>query len=281
MMRLADPIHLRSWRAELALEYERRGPRTVLAARRHDGPLVVQKPLYPEGDAVCHTIVVHPPAGIAGGDELDIAVRAGDGAHALLTTPGAGKWYRSMGPWARQSLVIEAQAGATVEWLPQEAIAFDGALADMRAEVKLAADAVYIGWELLCLGRTGSGERYTAGECRLRTQIWRDHRPLWFERGRIEAGGIVATSAAGLVGHTVCGTLLAAAPGIATELLAACRAGPPAAGESAVTLLPGLLVARYLGDSSEAARQHFTRLWRILRPALTGREGVEPRIWRT
>src|SRR5688572_3671118 len=115
-MRIADPLHLRSWRAELALGFERRGDRTVLAARRHDGPLVVQKPLYPEDEAVCHAIVVHPPAGIAGGDELDLQTRAGEGACVLLTTPGAGKWYRSAGPWATQSLAFEAGRDACVEW---------------------------------------------------------------------------------------------------------------------------------------------------------------------
>jgi len=280
-MRLADPVHLRSWRAELALEYERRGPRTVLAARRHDGPLVVQKPLYPEGDAVCHTIVVHPPAGIAGGDELEIAARAGEGAHALLTTPGAGKWYRSAGPWARQRLALDAGKGACLEWLPQETIVFDGALAEMRTEVKLAADAVYIGWEVLCLGRTGSGEHYGSGECRPRTQLWRDGKPLWFEHGRIEAGGPLMGSPAGLGGRSVCGTLLAAAPGVDSEVLSACRQAQATSGEVTVTLLPGLLVARYLGDSSEAARHYFARLWRHLRLALTGREAVEPRIWKT
>ena len=280
-MRVADPVPLLSWRAELALDYERRGPRTVLAARRHDGPLVVQKPLYPEGDAVCHTVVVHPPAGIAGGDELSVTARAADGAHALLTTPGAGRWYRSAGPWAAQQLVFEAGQGACLEWLPQETIVFDGALADMRTEVRLAADSAYIGWEVLYLGRTGSGERYSSGECRVRTSLWRDGKPLWFERGRIEAGGILPASPAGLGGRTVCGTLLASAPGAGAQLLADCRTERATTGETAVTLLPGLLVARYLGDSSEAAKQYFARLWRRLRPALTGREAAEPRIWRT
>ena len=55
----------------------------------------------------------------------------------------------------------------------------------------------------------------------------------------------------------------------------------PAAGESGVTLLPGVLLARYIGDSSEAAKRYFVELWRRLRPALAGREAVEPRIWRT
>src|SRR5688572_29619963 len=125
---LAETVDVRCWRAELELRYERRGARSVLASRRHDGPLVVQKPLYPEGDAVCHTLVVHPPAGIAGGDELSLDVRAEDAAHALLTTPGAAKWYRSAGPWAHQQVKLSAGKGACIEWLPQEAILFDRSL---------------------------------------------------------------------------------------------------------------------------------------------------------
>jgi urease accessory protein len=270
-----------AWRAELALEYERRGGRTVLSARRHDGPLVVQKPFYPEGDAVCHSIVVHPPAGIAGGDALTIAVQARENAGALLTTPGAGKWYRSAGPWAQQHIAFDVAAGATLEWLPQETIVFDGALAQLRSEIRLVGDARYLGWEVLCLGRTGSGESYTRGECRTRTLIERDGRPLWLERAGIEGGGGALASPAVLAGQPVTGTFVATAPGIERELLLACREPKPASGEGAVTLLPGLLVARYLGASSEAAKNYFIQLWRILRPALTGRAAHEPRIWRT
>lgn len=280
-MRVSEPLPAAGWRAELALDYERRGPRTVLAARRHDGPLLVQRPLYPEGDSVCHTIVVHPPAGIAGGDELEITARATAGAHTLLTTPGAGRWYRSAGPWARQRLVFEVATAATLEWLPQETIVFDGALAELTTEVRLEETARFLGWEVLCLGRTGSGERYAKGECRLRTQVMRDGVPLWVERGRIAGGSALLASPVGLGGRTVCGTLLAIAPGLGTELVAACRIEQPVEGAVAVTLLPGVLVARYLGDSSEAARRYFAQLWRRLRPALCGREAVEPRIWRT
>ena len=262
---------MRCWRAELALRYEKRGARSVLASRRHDGPLVVQKPLYPEGDAVCHTLVVHPPAGIAGGDELSVDVVAADGAHALLTTPGAAKWYRSAGPWAYQHVRLEAGEGACLEWLPQETILYDRSLAAMRTQVVLAAGARYIGWEMLCLGRTGSGERYAAGRCRLATDITRGGMPLWRERGEPDV-----SSAAGMAGRTVCGTLFAVGK-VSDELLA--RSRENRMGE--VTRLPQLLVARYLGDSSEAARQWFAALWKLLRPVIAGREAVEPRIWRT
>jgi len=272
-MQLAEPVAA-PWKAELALRFERTGGRSVLAARRHDGPLVVQKPLYPEGDAVCHAIVVHPPAGIAGGDELELDVSLGAGAHALLTTPGAGKWYRSAGPRARQRLAFEVRAGAILESLPQETIVFDGALATLESEVRLAGDARYLGWEILCLGRTGSGERFARGEIRLDNRLYLDGKLAWLERGRIEGGGRLLDSPAGLRGHPVCATLVAAG---AHFDLAACRAIE----DLAVTQLPQVLVARYLGDSSERAKHLLARLWAVLRPALAGREAVEPRIWRT
>jgi urease accessory protein len=235
---------------------------------------VVQKPLYPEGEAVCHTIVVHPPAGIAGGDELDIKVQAGARTAVLLTTPGAGKWYRSAGAWATQHVALRAADGAMIEWLPQETIVYDGALAELRNEVDLEGNAGYIGWEILCLGRTGSGERYTRGTARLATRIRRDGRTIWFERGVIEGGGGLLASQAGLQGKPVCATLVAAGPHVD---LAACRE----IGELAVTQLPGVLVARYLGDSSETAKKSFARLWALLRPAIAGRIAHDPRIWRT
>jgi urease accessory protein len=276
----AEAVHLRTWRAELDLGFERRGARTVLASRRQDGPLAVQKPLYPEGDGVCHAIVLHPPGGIAGGDELKIAVRADNRSHALLTTPGAAKWYRTAGPWASQSLTIEVGDGACLEWLPQETIVFDGALAGMRTELRLAGSASYIGWEILCLGRSGSGERFARGTCRPETRLLRDGRLLRFERGTIEGGGAALDSPAGLAGNPVCGTLLCSAEGLETQL-ARCRELRPQKGEGAVTLLPGVLVARYLGASSESAKRYFAELWAVLRPALTGREAVQPRIWST
>jgi urease accessory protein len=284
-MLLREPVEPESvaaagWRAELVLDYERRGDRTVLARRRHDGPLVVQKPLYPEGDAVCHTIIVHPPAGIAGGDHLAIDVGVAEGGHVLLTTPGAGKWYRSAGARAQQQLTVTAGPQAIVEWLPQETIVFDGALADLRTTVELQSGARYIGWEILCLGRTGSGERFMHGDCTTFTDLRRGGRPLWYERGRLPGGGAVLASAAGLAGQPVCATLLAVGA-ISDAVLGACRAQLPASGEGAITRLPELLVARYLGPSSEAARYYFAALWKILRPAITGQDAITPRIWST
>jgi urease accessory protein len=277
-MQVAEPI-VSSWKASLSLEFMSRNGRSILQKKEHEGPLVIQKPLYPEGGEVCHAIVVHPPGGIAGGDELELRAAVGEGAAALLTTPGAAKWYRSAGPRAKQNLAFEVEGA--LEWLPRETIVFDGALAELRCDMDLAADAVLIGWDIVCLGRTGSGERFSRGAYRFSAQIRRQGKLLWLERGRIDGNGRLLHSPAGLGGHTVFATMFSCAPKMDPELVAQGRKIRPRAGAAALTLLPGVLLARYLGDSSEEASDYFIALWRILRPALLGREANEPRIWRT
>jgi urease accessory protein len=253
-MQLAEPL-AQSWKASLSLRFESLGGKT-LARRESEGPLVVQKPLYPEGPELCHAIVVHPPGGIASGDELVLQVGSGKDSAALLTTPGAAKWYRSAGPWAKQRLCFDV--GGSLEWLPRETIVFDGALAEMECEVRLAEGARYIGWEIVCLGRTGSGEKFKRGKLKLETRVFAQDELVWIERGAIDGGGAVMDSPAGLAGRTVFGTFVAAAPG-----------------------LGGLQVARYLGDSTEEAFGKFSSLWKKMRPAVMRRPAVEPRLWST
>ena len=245
----------------------------------------VQKALYPEGETVCQAILLHPPSGIAGGDHLSISAVVGAGAHAQLTTPGAGKWYRSAGAEASQKIAWTVDEGATLEWLPQETIVFDGAKARMETRVALAEDSRYLGWDILCLGRAAAGECFEHGRFDLFYRVDRrsgdSSRPLWLERGGFSGNDAMLHSPAGWAGATVCGTLLAAFPHT-PEVLAACRELAPAdAACHALTALPGLLVARYLGDNSEAARLWFADLWAILRPACCGRPAVSPRIWNT
>jgi urease accessory protein len=253
-MQLAEPVAA-SWKAELSLNFRRDAARTVLE-KRFAGPLVVQKALYPDGPELCHAIVVHPPGGIANGDELTLSATSEADAQALITTPGAGKWYRSAGAWARQTLDFSVQG--SLEWLPRETIVFDGALADLKCRVSLKQGARYIGWEVLSLGR------FRRGRMKINTRIMQEGRPLFIEKGEIEGGGRLMRSPVGLGGRSVVGTLLATHEG---------KVDVPGI---TITRLPGLLVARYLGDSSEEALQGFTRVWKALRPS-----AVEPRIWST
>lgn len=282
---VSQPEHSPSWHAELHLGFARQGECTVLRENRHRGPLRVQKALYPEGDAVCQAILLHPPSGIAGGDHLAISAGVGAGAHAQLTTPGAGKWYRSGGAEASQCIAFTVAEGATLEWLPQETIVFDGARARMETRISLAADSRYIGWDILCLGRAAAGERFEKGRFDLFFRVDRGNHLIWLERGGFDGSDPMLSSPAGWAGATVCGTLLCTFPELpqqAAALIEACRKIIPADGANhGLSALPGMLVARYLGDSSEAARLWFADLWAILRPACCGRPAVTPRIWNT
>lgn len=270
------------WQATLELGFARRAQRTLLLQRQHCGPLRVQKAFYPEGPEVCQVIILHPPGGIAGGDRLAITVDAATGSQVLLTTPGAGKWYRSDGRTASQSLSLHVGAGATIEWLPQETIVFAGANASLQSRVELAAGAVFLGWEILCLGRTESGECFHRGRVNLSTRIERAGRPLWIERGRLVGGSPWLAAAAGFAGRPVSAMLCLAGRPVESEWLTACRELPVAEELlTGVTALPELLIARCLAPGVELAREWLVDVWQRLRPMALGREAVRPRIWST
>jgi len=242
---------------------------------------VVQKALYPEGEEVCQNIIVHPPAGVAGGDRLALEVTAGRNARVQLTTPGAAKWYRSTGAPATQSLHFSVATEAVLEWLPQETIVFDGAVAELDTQIVLARDAIFIGWEIVCLGRRFAGERFAKGRLAQRLVARRDGVRQWIERARFDAGSALLESPVGLASQSVFGTLLALLPLVPDRVVVACREVGSETGEVAITHLPGVLLARYRGDSAEAARNYFTAIWGSLRPATVGREAIPPRIWNT
>lgn len=268
-----------SWHAKLELGYERLKGRSVPVLRRHHGPLRVQKHLYPEGPEVCQHILLHPPGGIAGGDTLTIHAQVGSQAWAQLTNPGAAKWYRSDLP-SRQDLLLRAESGATLEWLPQEAIFFAGCQAHLDTTIELAAGAKLITWDIIALGRPASDESFSKGRIYQRFRLRREGRLLWSERVHLVGGGRLLESPVGLGGYSVMGTLLASGE-ISSELLAACRALPVVEGQGGLTQLPGVVVARFLGREAEAARNWFIALWQELRPALMGRPVHFPRIWNT
>lgn len=272
----------KGWRASLRLSFDRRGGKTCLSGKLHTGPLVVQKPLYPEGEGLCHAVVIHPPGGIAGGDRLSIDLSLGGGCEALVTTPGAAKYYRSAGCRALQSVNLELSAGARIEWLPQETIVFDRAVARQELTVNLAAGAVFLGQEIVCLGRRASGEEFREGCYSQRSAISRCGRLLWRDSFDLTAGSGMLESPAGLRGKNVCGTMALADERASPEWLRAVReALDGGEGITAATLLPGVLVIRHLGDSTERARETFLKAWQVLRPLGFSRQALVPRIWNT
>ncbi len=264
------------WRARLELVFEPRPAKTVLARRIQRGPLAVQRPFYPEGP-VCHVYILHPPGGVVGGDQLQIVTQVMPGAHAVLTSPGAMKFYRSQGQTALQQQQLQVGDNAILEWLPQETIYFPGAKATMRTRIDLADTARFIGWEIHCLGLPANQEIFSAGELQIELEIFRAGKPLILEKMSIQAETLSRPT--GLRGQAVMATLVATPAD--TQLLENVRTVLADNEPFSATLFESCLVVRYLGDSTAECRNLFTEVWKSLRPGMIDRPACPPRIWST
>ncbi|WP_395701168.1 urease accessory protein UreD [Aquabacterium sp.] len=274
------------WQGHLDLHYRRDGERTI-ALDRHHGPLRVLQRLYPEGPAVCHHVLVHPPGGIVGGDELRIDVRLDPGTQALITTPGATRFYRSAGDLALQQATLQLAEGARLEWLPLETIAYRGCEAENRVRCELAPGAQMIGWDLLALGLPAAGQAFDHGRFQQQLAL----PGVWLERGRIDGQDtLLLDSPLGLAGHRVLGSLWLAGGAalgrvLAEALVDAARAlidAHPLAAQAGVTPLhERAVVLRVLADRVEPAMQLLQSVWAAWRPLAWGQAPVPPRVWRT
>lgn len=266
------------WQAELNLTFEHASDKTILR-RSHTGPLMVQRPFYPEG-SVCHAYMLHPPGGIVGGDKLRVDVNCGKQASGLVTTPGATKYYGSDGRVASQHQIIKVKGGA-LEWMPQETIYFNGCRASQLLRIDLASDSSFFGWDISCFGRPAGNHAFETGDVSTRLEIYINNKPQLLER-LVVRGAKDLLRLSGLRGATVSATMVAVAPQHGhLDWLELVRLVLPEGSQFAATQIDALFVVRYLGHSAETARSGFTAVWQLLRPFIMQRPGVLPRIWAT
>jgi urease accessory protein len=274
------------WQGHLQLSYRREGERCIVHDR-HRGPLRILQSLYPEAPAVCHNVLVHPPGGIVGGDELALELVLGTGAHALLTTPGAARFYRSAGEAALQSVAAHVGDAARLEWLPLETICHRGALAENRMRFELAPSAEMIGWDVLALGLPASGEAFDHGRFTQHVEL----PGVWLERGVIDgADARLLDSPLGLAGHRVLATLWFASgqamdASRREQLADAARAelAGSALERSAGATAPNeqVVVLRALAPRVEPAMALLQRVWARWRAVAWALPACVPRVWRT
>lgn len=268
------------WHAQLSLEFENRAQRTVITNRKHSGPLVIQKPFYPEGE-VCHVYLLHPPGGLVGGDQLNLDVRLQKNSYALITTPGAAKFYRSAGAIAQQTQTFNINDESLLEWLPQETIAFNNTNASIHTTVNLHANAKFIGWEIACLGRKACSELFNAGTLEQKLKICIDGKPSLIERALFQGGSELLSAAWGLANHPTVGTMIITPA--TRELVALIRESVQAKSSElfSATLMDNIIVCRYLGEQAESAKQLFIKAWQVARPYIVNKAACVPRIWNT
>ncbi|NJM72896.1 MAG: urease accessory protein UreD [Scytonema sp. RU_4_4] len=267
------------WHGKLNLVYAYRQNTTTLIHNQNQAPLKVQRPFYPEGQKVCHSVILHTAGGVVGGDRLSCNFHLQPDAQALITTAAASKIYRSNSTQARQSIEIQVDTGATLEWLPQETIVFDGAIYQQDLRVELATGANWISWEITRFGRSARGEKFCFGEWRSHTEICQQGVPLWIDRQWLPGNTEVFQSPHALAGEPLVGSLVYLGQEVSPELVQKARSLWDGEGEAGVTRLPCGLLCRYRGSLTSEVRNWFIGVWQLLRQSFLTRSSCIPRVW--
>ena len=272
------------WHAHLSVEYTRQDSRTV-ARHSHEGPLRILQTLYPEGDGVAHNVLVHPPSGLVGGDTLDIEVHARSGTHGFITTPGAARFYRSDAEPAVQRARVQMESGARLEWLPLEALAYSGCIAENHLLIDLQPGAEIMGWDVLGLGLPAAGQPFVRGTFLQHLEV----TGHWLEHGRIAAlDARLMDGPLGLAGRRCLATLFFACGeaiaekrreqvlALANDAIAACDAQVIA---GATAPGPNVIVVRALSGVVEPAMHLLKTIHAAWRPAVWALPAISSRLW--
>jgi urease accessory protein len=275
-----------SWHAQLQLDYRLEGARTV-ARHQHEGPLRLLQSLYPEGEALCHNVLVHPPGGLVGGDTLDLHITAEGGAHGLITTPGATRFYRSSGSPAVQRTHIRLSDQARLEWLPMEAIAYNDCLAENHLTLDLAPQAEFMGWDVTAFGLPLANQPFEQGQFLQHIEV----PGVWLERGLLKADDArLMNGPLGLAGARCMASLFFVAGSkldkarkeqaleLARNLIAAHGLSATA---GATSPNPQVLVVRCLAPVVEPAMGLLRQIWGAWRAQLWRCGQNVPRLWST
>ena len=275
-----------TWHADLQLDYRLEAERTV-ARHSHNGPLRVLQSLYPEGDAICHHVLVHPPGGLVGGDCLNLDITASGQAHGLITTPGATRFYKSNGEVALQRSHIRLRERARLEWLPLEALAYNQCQAENHLTIELEPEAEFMGWDVTAFGLPLARQPFEAGRFLQHIEV----PGVWLERGRMDASDQrLMNGPLGLAGARcmaslffVAGSKLARdrrerALELARDVIAR-HALHPSAGATSPNAQ--VIVVRVLAPVVEPAMDLLRQIWGNWRQHFWGLPASRPRIWST
>lgn len=187
-------LQSRSWlprtEGSARLEFIYRDGRTRLDVLHQQGAARVRFPKPAEASAL-EAVLLNTAGGLTGGDRMDVDVRLDTGAEAVLTTAAAEKIYRARDGNTAIAIKLRLGVGASLAWLPQATILFDGARLDRSTEVELAGQARFLAVEMLIFGRQAMGEEVRHGFCRDAWRIRRDGTLVFADTFRL-SGGIAA-----------------------------------------------------------------------------------------
>ncbi|MDD9731801.1 urease accessory protein UreD [Mameliella sp. AT18] len=170
-------------RGTLDLSTKSRADQSAIDGLRTSGCL---RALFPRRQAGVEAIVINTSGGLTGGDRLDLAATAGQGSHLTLTTQAAERAYKASSDIARVQTRLEAGADASLHWLPQELILFEGARLRRRLRADLASDARLLLVEPVIFGRSAMGEHLHDVRFDDRIEVWRGGSPLYLDSVQLD-----------------------------------------------------------------------------------------------
>jgi len=265
-------MHQRSYGA-LRLGFKRREHGTVLADLRQEGCLKARFPRSEPG-AWAGAVTLNTSGGVAGGDRLGIAVRAGAGTRLSIASQAAERFYRAIpGSYAEVSNHLTVEPGAALEWLPQETILFDRCALRRRLRIDLAVEASFLGVESLVFGRAAMGETVGTAEIDDLVELRREGKLVLHDRIRLHGPvSALLDRRAVAAGARAAGTLIHVAPEAESRLDALRVALAPF--DAGASFADGLLLARIVARDGAALRSAVVAGLNVLRD---GRK--LPRVW--
>jgi len=271
------------WHGKVDLVYAYQHDKTKLINSYSQAPLKIQSPFYPEGEAICHSVILHTAGGIVGGDRLSQSFHVQENAKTLITTAAASKIYRTNGKEAKQSIFVKVDKNAVLELVPQENIVFNNAVYFQEIKINLAPGASCFGWEITRFGRSARGEKFLHGEWRSNTEVWQEGSPIWIDRQWLLGSKEMFDSANALGGKPLVGTLYWVGQPVSAELVEKARTcwynHRETQGEAGVTQLVNGLLCRYRGNSITEVKSWFIDVWNLLRLNYLSIPANKLRVW--
>ncbi|NEP07577.1 MAG: urease accessory protein UreD [Okeania sp. SIO2G4] len=274
----------KQWHGSLDLIYGKQHNTTQILASKNQAPLKIQRPFYPEGNEVCHSVILHTAGGVVGDDRLSINIELQPTTHVLITTAAASKIYRSNGQLAQQNISINLDSQSCLEWFPQPTILFNGAEYRQDLKVHLGVEASWMSWEIIRFGRSARGEKFLTGNWRSYTEVWQENYPIWIDRQCLKGGSEMVNSLLGLADNSVVGTFIFVGQPVTAEVVTKVRdlwqsLGIDMSGEAGVTRIPKGMICRYCGQSIINVKNWFNSVWHFLRLFYLKRPSCSPRVW--
>lgn len=166
--------------------------RTVRGRIEEEGFARVRFPRSGRRGRALEAVMINTGGGLAGGDASQSCLVAGRNAQLVVTTQAAEKIYRSDGATSHIDVELIAETGASLHWMPQATIVFDGARVERSIVAEVAPDARLLLVEPVILGRTARGERLSYGSLRDRWRIRRGGRLVYADGLQLD-GDVAAT----------------------------------------------------------------------------------------